>query len=234
MSPAPSQTLSKVAFAISLLGFCVFPLCAIGGVLALVEAIRNRNHPKPAGFDYGGWAKGLTGLSFVFSLCLVPSLPMFFAEQQRSKQRECKQHLRAVMSRFSELQDAGVTLPALAAALPGDRHQPYTYVLGDGVTVGPTKRAPEPAELQRQLAKVKDVADPGLRGACPDCTLTIACVGNTDGDDELDLLSLSSAQRYAWGTLRVDPGEAYLHASDYSSDQATVVRFAPSDAGFSP
>jgi hypothetical protein len=166
----------------------------------------------------------------VAAFCLLSSLPGFLADQQHSKQAECHRNLATVMSRFAELRDGGVELPALMAALPPDRPR-YTYVFGDGASVPPTKKPPAEAERLRELALVKSLVDPGLRGKCPDCQLTVACVGNTDDDDELDLISVSSVDRYVFGDLRVAAGETYLQQSDYASDPALTVRFEKTDAG---
>jgi hypothetical protein len=173
----------------------------------------------------------LLGVSTLCGLCIIPSLPGFFAEQQEHKQRECREGLRAVMNKFHELRDAGVGMTELKAAVPGARFQPYTYVFGEGVTVPPERKPPAEQELARQLGKVRALVQPGVRGTCPDCTLTVACVGNTDGDDELDLLSLSSQERYVFGDLPVRADETYRHLSDYASDPETPVRFEPTDGG---
>lgn len=173
----------------------------------------------------------LLALSLMCGVCLVPSLPGWFAEQQENKQRECREGLRAVMNTFHQLQDAGVGMTELKAALPAERRQPYTYVLGEGVTVGPEKKPPTDEERSRQLAKVRALVEPGMRGTCPDCTLTIACVGNTDDDPELDLLSVSSQQRWAFGTLPVQPDEVYVQSRDFPSDSEIAVRFEAADGG---
>ena len=175
-------------------------------------------------------AVSLLGMCVLSALCIVPSMPTYFADQQGSKQAVCRRNLQLVMKRFAELRDGGLTLEALAAVVPAERRLPYTYVLGEGVTVLPAK-APAPTELQRQLAIVKDVADPGLRGTCPDCEYTVACVGNTDDDDFVDLISISSERRWVYGNNNIEPGEVYRHASDFPDNAPVAVRFEPSDAG---
>jgi len=158
--------------------------------------------------------------------CIVPAMPEFFADQQRNKQQECRQVLSEVLARYLSL-DGGVPLKELAAAVPGARRRPYTYVLGDGVTVPPLKDAPAEAERARQLAHVQQLAQPGLRGT----QLTVACVGNTDDDEQLDVLSISSADRFGWGDSKVAAGEPYLHESDFNRDPGQVVRFEATDGG---
>lgn len=175
----------------------------------------------------------LLGGSLMCGLCLVPSLPGWFASQNQHKQRECREGLRAVMNTFHALRDAGVALPSLMAALPGDRRQPYTYVFAEGVAVPPERQPPTDEERARQLEKVRVLVAPGLRGTCPDCSLTIACVGNTDDDPELDLLSLSSQERFVFGDLPVAPGETYVHQKDFASDPELAARFEATDGGHS-
>lgn len=179
------------------------------------------------------WVKLTLTVSLLFGLCIIPSLPMVFADRQRMKQRECRTGLQAVMARFHELQDGGVppSFPELRAAVPGMRHYPYTFVLGEGVTVPPLKDLPEEPERLRQLELVRTLVQPGLRGSCPDCQLTIACVGNMDGDAELDLLSLSSAPRYGSGTYPIDPGEVFIQSKDFANDPAQALRFERADGG---
>lgn len=173
----------------------------------------------------------LLALSLMVGVCIVPSLPMVFADRQRTKQQECRLGLHAVMARFDELRDAGVELRALEAALPSPRRQPYTFVLGEGVSVPPEQAQPSEEERARQLAKVRALVEPGLRGTCPDCTLTVACVGNTDDDPELDLLSVSSQRRYVFGDLPVEPGETYVHSTDFPGKDEIAARFEEADAG---
>ena len=163
--------------------------------------------------------------------CIVPSLPNLFADQQENRHRECRESLGAVMRRFGELRDGGVAMTDLKTALPPERRQPYTYVFAESVTVASQNKPPAGEELARQLAKVRTLVDPGVRGTCPDCTLTIACVGNTDDDPELDLLSLSSQDRYVFGDSPVRAGETYVHQKDFASDPEQPARFEPSDAG---
>ncbi len=118
-------------------------------------------------------------------------------------------------------------MPALIAAVPSDRHYPYTYVLGEGVTVPPTKNPPSAEERARQLAKVRSLVQPGLIGECPACQLTIACVGNTDDDDELDLLSLSTQTRYVFGNIPVAAQEIEVQSTDFPFDSEKKVTPSP-------
>jgi hypothetical protein len=173
----------------------------------------------------------VVGISSLCFLCIVPSMPNFFADRQQHRHQECRDSLSAVMLRFEALRDGGVSMNELKAALPAERLQPYTYVLGEGVTVESKNKPPSGEERDRQLAKVRTLVNPGVRGTCPDCTFTIACVGNTDDDPELDLLSLSSQERYVFGTLPVRAGETYLHQKDFASDPEVPALFEPSDAG---
>lgn len=163
---------------------------------------------------------------FGCALCMVPQYPMWMTSQQRSKQFECRRGLRAVMDAYVVAADAGTqpTLEELARAVPAERRWPYTYVLSPEVTVAPTKGAPSAAERARQLGIVNDNVSPGLTDGG---ALTIACVGNTDDDDEVDLLSVSSVERYAFGDLPVSPFIIELHANDFPGEAPRPLTFAP-------
>jgi hypothetical protein len=155
-------------------------------------------------------------------LCLVPTVPMVLAERHHGRQAECKRVLRALMTRFTS--DAGhPTLAALAAAVPEERSQPYTYVFSDELHVAAKTKAPSPAELSRQLRFVRENVAPGLRD---DGTLTIACVANDDDDDALDVFSISTAERFSFGTIPVPAGELELQGDDFL-DESHAVTFAP-------
>jgi type IV pilus assembly protein PilA len=66
-------------------------------------------------------------------------------------------------------------------------------------------RAGLPPELEATL---------GITGTCPNCSITIACVSNLDSDDELDVRSISTADRTIDGE-RVEAGTVYVHSDDF-------------------
>lgn len=174
-------------------------------------------------------AKGIVVLLIVLfacTLCMLPQYPVWMTNQQHAKQFECRRSLRAVMNAFLEASDAGTkpTLEELSKRVEAERRFAYTYVLSDDVTVAPTRNAPVPAELARQLKLVKDNVNPGLSESG---ALTIACVGNTDDDEQVDLLSVSSVERYQFGDLPVRALEIELQANDFPGEAVRAVTFEP-------
>lgn len=226
-APAPQGPLAKVAFVVSLLFVCFFPLCAVGGVLALVDWLRHRGTPT-SGFAWRGWAARLNGASLALSLCLLPSLPGFLANRQREKHRECREALVALHARAGEVLDGGLTLEALAATAAPATRSPYTWVLSPTVLVAPARSGPSPEQLARQLERTVRLAAPGVR----DGHATFACVGDTDGDAELDILSISTAPRWEHGLLEVEPGRVAVNQKDFGARDEVETPFAPRDAGF--
>jgi hypothetical protein len=154
----------------------------------------------------------------------VPSIPNVLADRHAARQEECRHALRAVVDAWRAAAEAGAPLtPAeLEARLPAERLQPYTYVFGDSEAVPPTRKVPDAAELARQTGLVRRHLSPGVR----DAQLTVACVANFDGDPQLDVLSLSTAERFSWGKYRVAPLEVSEDADDHLDDELHDVTFA--------
>ncbi|MBL8911838.1 MAG: hypothetical protein JNM17_14185 [Archangium sp.] len=162
---------------------------------------------------------------FTCTLCMLPQYPVWMTNQQHLKQNECRRSLRAVMNAFASAADAGTkpTLEELAKSVDAERRHPYTYVLSDDVTVAARKNAPNPDELARQLKLVRDNVHPGLSSETG--ALTIACVANTDDDEHVDLLSVSSVERYKFGDLPVRALEIELQANDFPGEAVQPVTF---------
>lgn len=151
--------------------------------------------------------KGLTPLVIVLIVlaclggcCVVGVLaavavPNFMRYTARSKQGECKTVLRSIYAAqrayFEEHQ-------AFAADWQELGHSPdarrYTYFLSAQVTRGPTaeKAVAVPVDALPALA---GGAVLGAEGACPDCSLTVACAANLDSDPTLDVWSISTVAR---------------------------------------
>jgi len=68
--------------------------------------------------------------------------------------------------------------------------------LGESVGYGPdSKRRPVLLEdlLNKLPAELRSLL--GIEGACPDCNVTIACVGNLDADPDVDVWTISTKDR---------------------------------------
>lgn len=55
---------------------------------------------------------------------------------------------------------------------------------------------------------------PGIKGVCPDCSFTVACVGNIDSDVVLDVWSLSSEDRVDERGDPIPAGEPHNDVND--------------------
>lgn len=166
----------------------------------------------------------------------VVAWPKIKVMPARSKQGECKRVLAGLYA--AEVAHHGsqrtfVTKAAESAA-PSEPPTRYAFFLDANGTLvdGDKGRAPGPndtgwgaskAKLEgRQLpslANVLPLVTPGIRGACPECTMTIACAGQADDDPFVDVWSVSTETREFTnprsGALVVAPaGVPYNHADD--------------------
>jgi hypothetical protein len=131
------------------------------------------------------------------------------------RESECRGNLRAIVANELALMESrGVysVHPSEVgfAPAPGNRYL-YLFALDGGVTrrdgapspplaesvgIGPdTRRHGVTAEWLRERLPVDVAAQLGLSGTCPACEVTLACVGNIDGDDAVDVWSISTKER---------------------------------------
>jgi hypothetical protein len=86
--------------------------------------------------------------------------------------------------------------------------------LAEAIGVGPDTRSRKvTAEWLRERLPQDVAAQLGLEGDCPSCELTVACVGNIDDDDTVDVWSISTKDR-ALGGQTVTRGLPYRHVND--------------------
>ena len=168
----------------------------------------------------------VSGLGVAIILCVVGvtaiAAPKFMRFQNRSMQSECKAQLRAIVTaerayfgeydRFSsKLSEVGFSVE------PGNRYQ---YRLGTGpfgeeaIGVDAQKvpgaksadyDAALPAELRAKL---------GVKGTCPQCELTVTCVGNVDSDDAYDVWSVTLTAEKNGELFMPSAGELTNHLDD--------------------
>lgn len=234
--PLPSAepaTLPVVALVCAILGLCLPPLLAVAIVLAIISLVKS-GEPGYAS------RKGLAIAALVIPVALLPvigilaaiAIPNFIRFQSRAKQSECKSNLKAAFvaekSLFAERDAYSVHLAELGF-LP-ERGNRYLYlfnargpVLEPGgpvdathVGVGPdTARHPDANAITYRGQLPADLdAELGVHGDCPDCDVTIACVGNIDNDDTLDVWSVSTRERVDKEGLSVPPGVPMAHVDD--------------------
>jgi type IV pilus assembly protein PilA len=151
------------------------------------------------------WRMWLCGC-LLFGCALVKGPP---------KDGECRANLRTALSLQLSLKDNAQRFsehPAEVGFAPTSGNR-YLYLFSatgpvsrrDGQTsppvdesvgIGPDtiKRGVKTEWLRDRLPP--DVAEQlGVRGVCPDCDITIACVGNIDDDETVDVWSISSVDR---------------------------------------
>jgi hypothetical protein len=133
------------------------------------------------------------------------------------RESECRGNLRTVIANELALYEARGAFSVHPAEVgfapaPGNR---YLYLfdakgpvtrrderpsppLVESIGVGPDTRARGvTAEWLRERLPAAVAAQLGLTGACPACDVTVACVGNIDEDDAVDVWSVSTQERTA-------------------------------------
>jgi type II secretory pathway pseudopilin PulG len=158
----------------------------IMGIVALGQIKQRPNELAGRGLAIAAIIVGLTwGLVATVGILAAIAIPNFIKYQARSKQSECKMSLRTAYTAeqmyLTEHKAFATKGEAIGFVAPPNAR--YQYFFGDQ-----KERVPEqlPANLRAEL---------GVQGACPDCSITIACVGNVDGDEALDVWSISTVER---------------------------------------
>jgi type II secretory pathway pseudopilin PulG len=160
------------------------------------------------------------------------AIPNFIKFQSRAKQSECKAQLRSIhtaaLSYRAENNEFTADAQKLGVSFDNTR---YAYALGEQSVKTPTSVQAKGPDAKQALAEVSRFTSIGVSGACPECELTVACVGNVDGDDELDIWSISTAMRSAPNGRSVSPGEVFNHFNDVSNDEEGMLSLAGQGAG---
>lgn len=234
--PPPSAepaVLPLVALVCAILGLCLPPLLAVAIVLAIISLVKS-GEPGYAS------RKSLAIAALVIPVALLPvigvlaaiAIPNFIRYQSRARQSECKSNLKAAFvaekAYYAEADRYSVHV-AEVGFLP-ERGNRYLYlfdtqgpVLGPGgsvdpghVGVGPdSQRHPQANLAAFRAASPADVgAQLGVQGDCPDCDVTIACVGDIDNDATLDVWSVSTRERVDPEGVSVPPGVPLHHVDD--------------------
>jgi hypothetical protein len=137
------------------------------------------------------------------------AIPNFIRGQARSKQSECKTHMKAWYT-AQKAHYANAYEPALSrVGFAPERGNRYAYFAGEGPVEVRTQGQTEPTEgavavsvdtfryghMQPLSTEdlPQDVVDQlGLSGQCPECEITMACAGNVDNDEALDVWLIST------------------------------------------
>jgi type IV pilus assembly protein PilA len=194
-TPAQAYRLPTVAFVLSVLGGCLCVTGPLGMILAIVALVRISKEPHLVG-------KGLAIAALVIPIVLLPvqgivgaiAVPNFVKFQARAKQQECRANLRAMANaqraRRAEKSDYATTFAELGFTPPA--HNRYSYFLSETeVFKVDTSRSPraKPEAYAQELSKLG--LKPGINGE----HVLMACVGNVDGDPDLDVWTTDESDR---------------------------------------
>lgn len=212
-----------VALVLSVVGLCLPPFLLVGVILGLISLIRS-GEPAYA------TRRVPAIVSLVMLLLAVPvwgilaaiAIPNFIRFQARSKQSECKTNLKAayVAERAYFAEHDHYSVDPREVGFSPERKNRYLYRFDSHGPVSRVGVEPDPS-VQPMSASALDegvtpeLRDlPGLRGHCPDCSLTVVCVGNIDNDEGLDVWSISTAERATVSGERVPAGQPTVHFND--------------------
>lgn len=192
-APQKTNTLAIVALVMSVLGLCLLPcigqLAAIVlGIMALVKIQKTKER-----------GMGLAIAALIIPAISVPlmgvmaaiAVPNFMKFQARSKQAECKTHLKALhvaQRSFHAEKDAYSPDPKAIGFAPDQ--QRYAYFLSDDPQHWLTETV-----HGAPLTEVPDVGTIGIEGECPECHYTAVCAANIDQDETLDVWFISSEDK---------------------------------------
>jgi hypothetical protein len=227
MTPAPvpppstkPAALPLVALILGVLGFCIPPLFLVAIVLAIVSLAKGQDPAYAA-------RKVMAIIVIVMGVAYVPvvgilaaiAIPNFIKFQAKSKQSECKTSLRMAYSAQKAThaeKDVYLTDPAaIGFSVLQNR---YLYRLdADGalesVGLAPARSPETPVGALEAAIPASLRAELGVRGECPECEVTMACAGNIDNDDTIDVWSVSTADRTIDGE-QVPAGTPFNHVDD--------------------
>jgi len=194
--PQPPNTPSSmpvVALVLSVFGFCLPPLLLVGIVLGVVSLLKKKGSQTAAIISVVLPVAALP----VMGILAAIAIPNFLKFQARARQSECKANLKAVYTGEQALyaeRQVFSTNPTEVGFTPDPGHR-YYYFFSEGAPAFSPKvaNAPAGAVPQRIPPELRRAA--GLHGRCPDCSVTVLCAGNVDGDDAIDVWSISTADR---------------------------------------
>jgi type II secretory pathway pseudopilin PulG len=155
------------------------------------------------------------GLALVVSgIAAALFAPSFIRFQARARQAECRSNLKILVGQRERVQTPGglQTLMEQMSLLQGNRYA-YVSQLPQEV-VPPAPRHPQPSTGALGAAFDAAGVQPGIEGECPDCTLTVACVGNLDTDATLDVWSVSTTERTDAAGGAIPAGMPFNHVND--------------------
>ncbi len=195
-----------IALVLSVVGVLLCPVMLLGFALGATALVQKK----------GSRGVAIAAMAFPLvagPLVLAVVVPNFITFKGRSRQSECRSMLKSAVTEekaFYEDKKQFSVHPAEIGFQP-ERGNRYVYLFvaegpvlpnrappkGDAVGVGAdTEKWPE-ASNARLLAAIPAAvrAHLGVSGQCPDCGVTIACAGNIDNDEAIDVWTISTRDR---------------------------------------
>ncbi len=225
---APSRRYSKLTilgFALALVGVCFAPVALVGLVLAFIGRLQTQRDESLKGGNLALATVPLFGVSLCLSGAMVIALPNFLADRSRLRQSECRTGLKtmhtALAAEFADAQRYSLDTAEQAAPRGGR----YSWVLGVSGDGTPRVVAGRDGASQAQVAQALKLVPVGLRGECPSCTATLACVADLEDDEDADVWSVSTADRWTSYGEHVPPGTPHNDQRDFLDNPPNPVAF---------
>ena len=160
----------------------------------------------------------LVAMGLVLKLVLPARQKQREERERRGLQYACQSNLQRAFELAHDALDKHATVTADFSALgfepaPNNR---YLYVVAATPT-GLRRADPKFGLVNGDgLGVIAEVVDIGVSGTCPKCDLTIACAGNLDTDDTLDVWSISTGDRVG-PTGLIPKGIPFNHVDDVTN-----------------
>lgn len=210
--PVKPSAMPIVALVLGIFGLCLAPLLMVAIVLAVISLVR-ANEPAYAP------RKNLAIITLAMSILYIPvmvgilaaiAIPSFMKFQARAKQAECKMNLKSAYTAqrayFAEHNAWGQTAEDIGFE-PGMKTR-FAYRISPQSVLPATIPGALSAEVLEGAYPKHLVEQLGSTDV-----LTMACAGNVDQDDGIDVWSISSEQRTVEGEV-IPAGEPFNEVSD--------------------
>ncbi|WP_224242041.1 hypothetical protein [Hyalangium gracile] len=229
-APRPEYKLPGIAFTLSLLSCLVLPL-PFAIVLSAVALYSTWKDPR---LPHRRLAIASVLLSAFWTYFLLAKfIPNYINFGARARQSECNTNLRALYTaekvfhsqhqRYTErIAELGVPFEYrtryayfLSTRGPFDTHKPPDLASSSPESTGVLPDTPmgggDPVDASSYVEAIPALAggvQVGLSGTCPACDITLVCIGDIDGDSELDAWSISTKERQG-PEGPIPPGEPF-------------------------
>jgi hypothetical protein len=184
--PAAPRT-SKAALAALILGaFSCLCVPALPGLVVGIIALRlTGRDPMLKGRPMAWAGIALAAVLGTASMFALMALPSFLVDDTRIRQSQCKLTLKSYSTQQKLLmaEESRYLTEHRSEVMSRTQHYRYVFSREDLAKVSEGERAALPPWVLEQA---------GVTGTCPKCEYLGVCVGNLDGDDELDVWVVSS------------------------------------------